>query len=129
MLYHGMVSWKEQPDQSVFNALLRLSAQLKADQLPITGVYVQMKAAGIQPNEYTFSAVFHAATCQLLLDSKWLLEVCLLIPSARDSVWCIAFSASPLVFDKAVATIPGRHHASASGLAGRGLYIPEQKTA
>ena len=70
-----MRHWQQMPNQSVFNAVLRLGAQLKAHQLPLTDVYTKMKRLDIEPNEYTFSAVFHAAKSQNLLDSAWLFEV------------------------------------------------------
>ena len=74
-MYHGMRYWQQMPNQSVLNAVLRLAAQLKPHQLPLTDVYTKMKNLDIEPNEYTFSAVFHAAKSQILLDSAWLFEV------------------------------------------------------
>ena len=82
--------WQQKPNQSVCNALLRLTAQLKAHQLPLIDVYTQMAELNIEPNEYTFSAVFHAATCQQLQNSIWLFEVRRNSPSIRSSDPCSA---------------------------------------
>lgn len=89
-LYHGMRYWQQKPNQSVWNALLRLTAQLKAHQLPLIDVYTKMAELNIVPNEYTFSAVFHAATCQQLQNSPWLFEVRRNSLSIRSSGLCLA---------------------------------------
>ena len=76
-LYGKISNWKQQPDQSVFNALLRLSARVKAHQLPLSNLYQRMLDLRVEPNEYTCSAVFQAATTQGVQSSGWLFNVSL----------------------------------------------------